>query len=67
MPIYDAWYFLNNFNINKLKGKSELFILTSTPSIEDFSRAQGFGLQNNYILKPFTLEQITNVLDNLKL
>ncbi len=67
MPVFDAWYFLDNYNIQKLKGKSELFILTSSPSIEDFTRAQNYGLLNHYILKPFTQDQIINVLDNLKI
>jgi len=61
MPIWDGWQFLEEFSKIPLKDKIPIFILTSSNCEDDFKKAEKFELANNYLVKPITKEQITNI------
>lgn len=62
MPIWDGWDFLAEFRKLERFQSVPLYILTSSASKEDLSRARALGLENAYIPKPISIEKISSIL-----
>jgi CheY-like chemotaxis protein len=62
MPIWDGWEFLKEFKELNIYLDSEIYILTSSLSIEDFEKATFYGLQNNYLSKPLDKEKLNQIV-----
>lgn len=62
MPVWDGWQFLDRFTQIKLEKEMTIFILTSSDSEEDHSRAEKYGLTGNYLVKPLKQDQLKIIL-----
>ncbi|WP_045801531.1 response regulator [Flagellimonas lutaonensis] len=64
MPIMDGWDFLEDFVKlpNHSKGNVHVYIVSSSVAQQDLERAKKFDVVNNYILKPLTHKELTQIL-----
>ncbi len=65
MPLWDGWEFLREFS--KLDGFPEvnIWILTSSLSPNDYEKAEGYGLREQYISKPIEFSIMHRILDEV--
>ena len=66
MPIMNGWEFLDEYkrlNIDT-KGKSKIFIISSSVFSNDISRAKSYPLVKNFISKPLSVEKIREMLES---
>lgn len=62
MPIWDGWHFLDEFKKLKFKEKIDVYLSTSSISKEDYKKAEEYGLNNKYIVKPLTLDKVKEIM-----
>lgn len=63
MPIMNGWEFLKGFTKIPNKGdKVTIYILSSSVDPRNLKRIKDYSIVSNYILKPFTPEDLQNVL-----
>jgi CheY-like chemotaxis protein len=65
MPIWDGWMFYEEFKQLEGSEKSNVFILTSSLSEEDHSKAKSLGLGERYLCKPLSFNVLVSVIANL--
>ena len=65
MPIWDGWQFLDEFTKLKLKTEVFIYILTSSNDIEDKNTAAKYNLQNNFLTKPITANEVKVLLNTV--
>lgn len=64
MPIMDGWDFMEEFT-KSLPNDTvlpEIFIMTSSIDVRDLERAETFGLEGNYLVKPVSSEVLEGLL-----
>ncbi|GAB4402272.1 MAG: response regulator [Microscillaceae bacterium] len=64
MPIMDGWDFIDAFRILNLHSIKDItiYIVSSSVSEEDISKAQLISEVSGYIVKPITKNQLENIL-----
>jgi len=67
MPIMDGWDFLEEYIMlkPKLHKQITIYIITSSVSPEDITRAKSYSEVSDYIVKPITKESFIAVLKKL--
>ncbi|RTY95872.1 response regulator [Flavobacterium sp. GT3R68] len=67
MPIMDGWQFLEEFHLIKprVEKKIIIYIVTSSISPEDITRAKSFNEVSDYIIKPITKQKLIEVVKNI--
>ena len=65
MPIMNGWEFLEEFeNIpNNNAEKVVIYIVSSSVDPRDLERIKNYKIVNNYILKPFSKEDLNSILE----
>jgi CheY-like chemotaxis protein len=63
MPIWNGWQFLDEFAKTPITKETIIYILTSSNSPDDLSRADKYNLQAHYLIKPISKENLTKVFD----
>jgi CheY-like chemotaxis protein len=63
MPIWNGWQFLDEFAKTPITKETIIYILTSSNSPDDLSRADKYNLQAHYLIKPISIENLTKVFD----
>lgn len=66
MPVWDGWTFLREFREAVPHFKGAMYILTSSLSPSDHEQAERFGLSHRYLNKPLKMEQLKEVLAEVK-
>lgn len=66
MPIWDGWQFLDEFTKIPIETKITIYILTSSNSEEDKKLAEKYSLNENYLIKPITLNEIKTILAEIE-
>jgi len=64
MPVWDGWNFLKEFRKLKIGSEPIIYILTSSMSQSDKEKANYFGLDGHYLIKPIDLKQIKEIFEN---
>ena len=59
MPIMDGWEFLEEYTA--MKGKADVYMLTSSSNGEDLARADEFSCVKGYYTKPINVDTIKNI------
>lgn len=64
MPVMDGWEFLENYIFLKPRIGKKIFIyvLTSSANPKDFERAKNISEVTDYVVKPITIENFTDLL-----
>ena len=65
MPVWDGWEFLEKFSEKWDPEQLKIYILTSSISREDMEKAEAFGLEENYLVKPVSFQKLNDILDSL--
>lgn len=65
MPIWDGWQFLEEFTKIPITTKITIYILTSSNSEEDRIQAEKYNLNNNYLIKPITLNELKTAFSRI--
>ncbi|HAH35620.1 MAG TPA: response regulator [Algoriphagus sp.] len=63
MPIWDGWQFLEEFTKLAIEKKIYIFILTSSIDSQDELKAQKYGMQDYFRIKPITANMVTEIFD----
>ncbi len=65
MPIMDGWSFLDKFMALKLaKAKPiEIYICSSSISLDDIEKARSLNIVSDYIIKPLTQTKFTKMIE----
>ncbi|APQ17107.1 response regulator [Maribacter hydrothermalis] len=68
MPIMDGWEFLDEFKNypNNTSKKTIIYIISSSVDPRDLERVKDYNQVTNYILKPITPNDLTNILKSNK-
>ena len=69
MPIKDGWGFLDDFVEipHQNREKIVIYVVSSSINPSDQEKAKKYAVVSNYIVKPISKDQLTNVLDDLGL
>ncbi|MDN3666969.1 response regulator [Algibacter miyuki] len=62
MPVWDGWQFLDAFKQIPTKEQINIYILTSSNNEEDIERAKNYNIDSKYIVKPITLDKLTDLV-----
>ena len=67
MPLKNGWEFMNDFEMldATIREQFRVFMLSSSIDENDFSRASQNPNVQNYIVKPLTVEKISNLFSDL--
>lgn len=65
MPIWDGWEFLAEMKKHQIPIGKQLFILTSSLSMDDQQKAKAYNLSDRYLNKPLTKEKLKDILSAL--
>lgn len=65
MPIWDGWQFLEKMQKLPKLPDFTTFILTSSENEEDLKKAEKFGLNTNYLIKPINRDILKNILEKI--
>lgn len=63
MPIKDGFEYLKELSSRSLKGKFDVFILTSSINQEDRNAAKQFSMVKDYLVKPIKIKTLQSILD----
>jgi CheY-like chemotaxis protein len=63
MPIWDGWHFLDEFQKLKFEQKIDVYLSTSSISKEDYKKAEEYGLDDKYIVKPLPLNKVKDIIN----
>ncbi|MBU2948530.1 response regulator [Zobellia uliginosa] len=67
MPIMNGWEFLDEF-VQMPNNNSEeiiIYIISSSVDPRDIAKIQEYEIVNNYILKPISINDLHNILQNI--
>lgn len=62
MPIWDGWQFLDEFIKIEIEKTINVYIVSSSINPSDVEKANTYEQVSNFIVKPITLEKLTQVL-----
>lgn len=62
MPILDGWQFLDEFIKVPVAKEILIYIVSSSVDPKDVLRAKSYEIVTNYIVKPITMQNLTNIL-----
>ncbi len=62
MPVWDGWDFLDEFIKLPLSKDATIFIMTSSIDPSDQEKAKKYNQVNSFIIKPITVEKLTEAL-----
>ncbi|MDR6300906.1 response regulator [Mesonia maritima] len=62
MPIMDGWQFLDEFVKIEPSQRITIYIVSSSIDPQDINKVQKYKNIRNYIIKPVTLERLTEIL-----
>lgn len=67
MPVLDGWQFLDHYGklLPKLDKKISVFVVSSSIDEEDYTRAKKIEAVTDYIVKPLTVDHLSNILGQL--
>lgn len=65
MPVLDGWQFLDKFVTIPAAKDIVVYIITSSISQADRSKAENYGLSSRYIVKPITPEDLTQIIQDI--
>ncbi len=65
MPIMDGWQFLDELVKIPNAERIPIYIVSSSVDSRDIDKAKGYEIVNNYILKPFSVSKIRDLMDEL--
>jgi len=63
MPVMNGWQFLEKITQIEIHKELKIFIVTSSENPKDLEKAKKFGNIKNYVVKPITLERISDITD----
>jgi CheY-like chemotaxis protein len=66
MPIMDGWQFLDEFIKIEPSHKITIYIVSSSIDPQDINKVEKYKNIRNYIIKPVTLERLTEILEDYK-
>ena len=66
MPIMDGWQFLDEFVKIEPSQRITIYIVSSSIDPQDINKVQKYKNIRNYIIKPVTLERLTEILEDYK-
>lgn len=66
MPIMDGWQFLEEFTKITNSERIPIYIVSSSVDSRDIAKAKSYDIVNNYIIKPFSLSGIKDLLLELE-
>ncbi|WP_215224874.1 response regulator [Echinicola shivajiensis] len=62
MPIWNGWKFLDEFTKIRTKQKANIYIISSSIDPKDHEKAKEYDVINNFIIKPISIEKISQLL-----
>lgn len=64
MPVMGGWDFMGEFTklMPSQKDRPEIYIMTSSMDIKDVEKAQSFGLEANYLIKPVSADILGRIV-----
>jgi len=65
MPVWDGWQFLEEFTKLGLENEVEIFMVTSSIFENDYKKAEGFGLENKYLVKPVNTDKLKECIQKI--
>ncbi len=65
MPIMDGWQFLDEFSKITTEERIPIYIVSSSVDRRDIEKAKSYDIVNDYLIKPFTVVGIKDLLNNL--
>lgn len=66
MPIMDGWQFLDEFATIANTERIPIYIVSSSVDSRDIEKAKNYEIVNDYIIKPFSLSVIQDLLLELQ-
>ncbi len=66
MPIMDGWQFLDEFLKVPDSEKIPIYIVSSSVDSRDIERAKTYKMVGQYIIKPFSISKVEELLEGLK-
>lgn len=66
MPVMDGWEFLDEFTKVPTPNKIIIYIVTSSIDPADVKRAKQYEMLSNYLVKPITIEQLKEILNDFE-
>lgn len=66
MPIMDGWQFLDEFATIEKVDRIPIYIVSSSVDSRDIEKAKNYEIVNDYIIKPFSLSVIQDLLLELQ-
>ena len=66
MPIMDGWQFLDEFATIENTERIPIYIVSSSVDSRDIEKAKNYEIVNDYIIKPFSLSVIQDLLLELQ-
>jgi len=64
MPIMDGWEFLESLPESRQMDKIKILMVTSSISREDKEKAKNYDKLSGYLIKPISVEDLTEWLEN---
>ncbi len=65
MPIMDGWQFLDELVKIPNAERIPIYIVSSSVDSRDIDKAKSYKIVNDYIIKPFSVSKIQNLLEQL--
>ncbi len=66
MPLLNGWEFLDELSKWEIKQPILIYVVTSSIDPEDIERAKEYSLITHYLIKPITVQKLTEILQNFK-
>jgi CheY-like chemotaxis protein len=65
MPVMDGWEFLDEFVKIPVPQKVHIYVVTSSIDPDDMERAKHYDAVSNYVVKPVTLANLKEMLEDM--
>ena len=65
MPIMDGWQFLDELVKIPATKKIPIYIVSSSVDNRDINKAKTYDIVNNYLVKPFSITKVKDLLEEL--
>ena len=66
MPIMDGWQVLDELVKTPTNQKIRIYIVSSSVDSADLERSKSYSLVSSYIIKPFSIDKINELMDHLE-
>ncbi|MBA6152429.1 response regulator [Gelidibacter gilvus] len=66
MPVMDGWQFLDELDKIPLANNIPIYIVSSSVDSRDINKAKSYEKVNKYIVKPFSLAKVQELMEELK-